>query len=170
MKLEETSEPLSLNLRLMRTFLYSTLLIFSSSLALGQVDRKNELVAFKWQHQRQALGNIQVPPGYKEETKVYAEGVLTVLTYADGSYIVLHTGGMIKLPFFTEPEHQARQEQILPDRIIRSGKMRNLELFWREENSQGVWPPTNIGFTNVTKERLKLFEKSLRSFVRTKKM
>lgn len=136
---------------------------------VAQNSKKDELVNFAvLKNKKQRIATINVPAGYKEETMSYVEGVKTVLTYPDGSYIILHVGGMIKLPFFTEPEHEVCERRQLPNRMTRSGKVRNAELFWREENSIGVWPPTNIGFTNVPKDRLELFEKSLRSFVRVK--
>jgi len=145
------------------------LLVLASVTCIAQSSRKDELVDFAvLKNKKQRIATIKVPAGYKEETKSYVEGVQTILRYPDGSYIILHLGGMIKLPFFTEPEHEVCERRQSATRIIKSGKVRNLELFWREENSLGVWPPTNIAFTNVPKDRLKLFEKSLRSFMPAK--
>ncbi len=145
------------------------LLVLASVFCAAQNSRKDELVTFAvLKNGKQKIATIKVPAGYKEETTSYVEGVQTILKYPDGSYIILHVGGMIKLPFFTEPEHEVFERQQLSNRMIKRGKVRNTELFWREENSIGVWPPTNIGFTNVPKDRLKLFEKSIRSFVRAK--
>jgi hypothetical protein len=131
--------------------------------------KKAELVAVAvLKNGRQRIATIRVPAGYKEETRSYVEGVLTTLTYPDGSYIVLHIGGMMKLPLFSEPTHRVSEEQVMANRIVRSGTVQNTNLFWREENSQAVFPPINIGFTNVPKGRLKLFEKSLQTFERAK--
>lgn len=153
----------------MKVYLAVLLLIIpTSAFSFGQPNKKSGLVTFKLIHKNQVLATIQVPAGYKEETKSYVEGVQTTLSYPDGSYIVLHVGGMIKLRLFTAPKHQVCESQSLTSRVIKSGRVQNAELFWREENSQGVWPPTNIGFTNVPKKRLKLFEKSLKSFARAK--
>lgn len=141
------------------------LLVFASVFCVAQNSRKDGLVDLAvLKNDKQRIAIIKVPAGSKEETKSYVEGVQTVLTYPDGSYIILHIGGMIKLPFFTEPAHQVCEQRQLTNRMIRSGKVRDTELFWREENSIGVWPPTNIGFTNVPRHRLRVFEKALRSF------
>ena len=130
---------------------------------------KDELTAFTvLKNGRQRIATIRVPAGYKEKTNSYAEGVFTTLTYPDGSYIVLQIGGMMKLPLFTEPRHHVFQRQVLSDRVVRGGTVQNTELRWREENSQAVFPPTNIGFANVPKDRLKIFERSLRSFTRAR--
>ncbi len=153
----------------MRIHLCVLLFIIASVLCFAQSSQKNELETFTvFKNQTQRIATIQVPSGYKEETKSYAEGVQTTLTYPDGSYIILHIGGMIKLPFLTEPTHRVDKKQVLADRIIRSGRVKNTEFFWQEENSKGVWPPTNIGFTNVPKERVGLFRKSLRTFALAK--
>jgi len=155
-------------IEVMRIYLSASLLILASVSSLGQNYRKDELVTFKWARKNQTIATIQVPTGYVEETESYREGLKTMLTYPDGSYIILHIGGMIKLPFFAEPRHQVREKQILHNQIIRSGNVQNTKLFWREANSQRTWPPTNIGYTNVPANRLRLFEQSLSSFARAK--
>jgi hypothetical protein len=128
--------------------------------------KRIELVLYEWKNKNRRLGMIKVPVGYKEETLSYTEGVKTTLTYHDGSYIVLHVGGMIKLPFFEGPKYPVTKWRRERHRIVRSGKMLDQELFWSEESSVGVWPPTNIGFSNVPKNRVKIFEKALTSFRR----
>lgn len=152
---------------MIRKLLAGLPLVFISIISLGQ-GSKDELVAFNLKQKNKSIATIQVPAGYKEETYSYVEGVRTTLTYPDGSYIILHVGGMIKLPFFTEPEHVVSKRQNLPNRIVRYGKVHNTNLLWREENSVGVWPPTNIGFTNVPKERRALFVRALRTFALAK--
>ncbi len=123
-----------------------------------------QLTEYVWRSKNRQLGRILVPPGFTEETKAYTEGVRTTLTYPDGSYIVLHVGAMIKLPFFTEPQHKISGWRKLSNQVVREGKVRDTELFWREENSYGVWPSTNLGFTNVPRSRVKIFENALASF------
>jgi hypothetical protein len=124
----------------------------------------DQLVTFRWKNKSRELGTIAVPSGYKEETRASGESVRTTLKYEDGSYIVLHVGGVIKQPLFSEPDHQISEQRTLSQLVIREGKVRNTKLFWREQNSYGVSPATDTGFTNVPRDRFWLFMEALRSF------
>jgi hypothetical protein len=140
--------------------------VYSPGIDRQEGSAKVLLVEYVWRNKNQQLGKLLVPPGYSEDTKSYTEGVRTTLTYPDGSYLILHVGGMIKLPFFSEPEHEVSKWRKLANRVVREGKVRNTELLWREDNSYGVWPPNNLGFTNVPRSRVKIFEDALASFKR----
>jgi hypothetical protein len=153
----------------MKTCLLVLLLALASVTCGAQSSGRDELTTFTvLKNRRQRIASIRVPAGYKEETNSYAEGVFTTLSYPDGSYIVLQIGGMTKVPLFTEPKHRVFERRVFSDRIVRGGTIQNTDLRWREENSQAVFPPTNIGFANVPKDRLKVFERSLRSFARAR--
>jgi hypothetical protein len=124
-----------------------------------------QLVEFVWRSKsNRELGKILVPPGYIESTKTYTEGVQTKLGYPDGSYIILHKGGMITLPFLKAPEYEVIKSGKSTSRLVREGRVRGTELFWREENSYGVWPPLNLAFANVPKAEVNLFENAIASF------
>src|SRR4051812_27900665 len=76
----------------------------------GGGGRGEELVPFTvLKENGRKVATIRVPARYREETVSYAEGVRTMLRYADGSYIIINVGGMTRLPFFTEPAHVVRE-------------------------------------------------------------
>jgi len=124
----------------------------------------DQLVTFTWRNRSRELGTITIPPGYTEQTRASGESVRTTLKYKDGSYIVLRFGGVSTQPLFGEPDHQISEERTLSQLVIREGKVRNTKLFWREQNSYGVLPSTDTGFTNVPRDRFWLFMEALRSF------
>lgn len=124
-----------------------------------------QLVEFVWRSRsNQELGKILVPSGYTESTKAYTEGVQTNLGYPDGSYIILHKGGMITLPFLKPPDYEVIKSHKSSSKIVREGRERGTGLFWREENSYGVWPPLNLAFASVPKAEVNLFENAIASF------
>lgn len=140
----------------------------------GQKNQEQDLlVTFTWKWHTTIFTTLQVPAGYKEETENYKEGIITYLRYADGSYIILHRGGMMSLPLLKEPKYGVSKIEELDDRISRQGKMQNTDLFWREDklkrsdgkgNGLQLLSP-NIAFSNVPKNRVELFNQSLNSYL-----
>jgi len=106
--------------------------------------------------------NIHVPEGFKEDHWFYGEGVVTTLSYSDGSYIVLHFGLTMSLPLLKPPTHELEEEKKLEDSKIRHGKIQGTDLYWREVhfNSKAI----NIAFSEVPKEHIDLFNQALDSF------
>ena len=86
----------------MRLLFYT--LIFFPLIVLAQ-ESKQGLEPFIWKYGRVVHGRLWVPPGFKEETRNYKEGIVTYLRYADSSYIMLQHGGMFRVPMFDEPEY-----------------------------------------------------------------
>lgn len=136
---------------------------------LGQT-KERLLVNYDWKYEKSLLLNdVKVPANYKEETKNYREGIISYLKYKDGSYIVIHRGGMIKLPFFAEESfYTTESKEKLEDRVFRCGKSKNQRLYWCEVNFKravGIPFPTNFAFDKVKKEDLILYKESLKTLV-----
>ncbi|MDT5123988.1 MAG: hypothetical protein QOC96_3470 [Acidobacteriota bacterium] len=156
----------------MKPFVAIVILLVSTS-AICQKAEKEELVSFIWQYNGRVLGRIKIPAGYKEEgTENYVEGIVTRIHYRDDSTIILQSGGMYSSPMLQAPEYLLDKTEVISDRKIRRGKIKNEGLFWREDKlkmGERFFPyfPPNIAFDKVPKDHVELFEKSLDSFAGT---
>ena|SRR4030042_5387474 len=123
----------------------------------------DSLETYYWIPVSDTLAIIDVPPNYKIKNWFYGEGVLTNLVYSDSSKIFLHFGGCVSLPFCQEPDCIVKRKFEVKDRIYRSGILKDLNLYWREENHvESAF--VNIGFVNVHENNLLMFNRSLDSF------
>ena len=132
------------------------------------VDQNGEFITYTWAVAGDTIARIEVPKGFKENNWEYGEGIVTNLTYADSSYIVLHFGFNMSLPFLKSPEHLIYNEEKKSDRTIRYGRIQHTKLCWREENLYPI--PINIAFSRVPANKLKTFERSLASIIIIKKV
>jgi hypothetical protein len=147
---------------------YSIIILSLSMFLSGKsVEGNGEILTFTWAVAGDTIARIEVPKGFKESNWEYGEGIVTNLTYADSSYIVLHYGLDISLPLLKSPEHLIYNEVKKSNRTIRYGRVQHTKLRWREESLYPV--PINIAFSRVPANRLKTFERSLASIVIIKK-
>jgi hypothetical protein len=131
---------------------------------------------FVWSHNGRLIGRLNVPKGIAAETYDYREGIVTTLHYGDGSFIVLQSGGMYRIPFFQGPEHNLVSSRELDAKTIRTGRFVDTNLWWREDDYKrgkagtgavgwfALFPP-NIGYGKVSPTRRAEFDQSLDSFV-----
>ena len=128
----------------------------------------DQLVDYVWPYGRKTTGRLRAPAGYTVETRNYTEGVITHLRYPDGSFILLHWGGMIKLPLLDAPEYVLSSAQTRAGRRVRIGVSENADRHLREDAlppGQDVFP-LNIAYGQVPAERLRLFNAALDSYER----
>src|SRR5262245_31886374 len=104
-----------------------------ASCAFGQ-RQPIDVVSYVWTYQGTVHGTMLVPPGYKEQTENYKEGIITHPSYPDGSYIVLQHGGMYAIPIIRDTEHVVSKADDGTKRLVRRGSVRGTTLFWREDN------------------------------------
>jgi|GEM_PF-5636925 len=167
----------------MKCFLLLIITLITSS-AWGQktqnksVTSKSELVSYSWKYKDFALfGTIQVPKDFTESTHNYREGIITRLTYSDGSLIILHRGGMMKIPFFDGTDYIVSEKcekwsnvergNKIIHQVFRRGVAKDKDLFWREENTyfSGFPVSLNIAYEKVPKEQVELFNQALDSYI-----
>jgi len=133
------------------------------SFVFGQKE-SDQSESFWWQN----VGSIEVPRGFTKEYYNYREGSIFTLKYEDGSFIRLHKGGLMRLPFFQEGEEfEVEETKDFDDWIWRCGKRKNTELYWCEINfkrSRDLIFLPNLSFADVKKEKLELFKAALKSF------
>jgi hypothetical protein len=113
------------------------------------------------------LATITIPSGFKEQKSEYGEGIVTILSYPDSSYIILHFGFTMSLPLLKSPEHLIYGTRSTPERTIRYGRLKHSRFRWREEHFNVL--PMNIAFSNVNPKLLKTFEKAFSTFSVLKK-
>lgn len=66
----------------MKGFLLTLFVLMLSILACQSQSGKS-LVPYSWKYGHMIHGTILVPPGFKEETRDYREGIVTYLRYVD---------------------------------------------------------------------------------------
>jgi len=138
-----------------------TLLLFALCIStLAQ--NSTSLVRFVWSWNEDTLGIIDVPKGYQVKNNQYGEGLITNISYKDGSSITLHFGGVIKLPFCQLPECIVIDSIKTSVYTMRSGFSNKNKLMWREINYSSWF---NILYANVKKSNKKTFDEVLKSFV-----
>jgi hypothetical protein len=150
--------------------------IFLSAWCMSGQVRPVELVSYRWSYQGTVHGTIQVPPGYKEQTENYGEGIVTHLRYPDGSYIILQHGGMYAIPMLRDSEYLVSKVDEDTNRKVRRGPVATTPLRWREDNLKRdpqkrnqihplfyMFPP-NIAYDKVRKDKGDVFDKALDSF------
>ncbi len=145
------------------------------SFGFGQKTKREKFVDYVWKYEESILlEEVEVPVKFKEETRNYREGIISYLKYKDDSYIILHRGGMMKLPFFAERDgYTTETKEEFADRTVRCGKSKNKQLYWCEVNFRrtaetikaGLPFPSNFAFDKVKKKNLKLFKEALNSLV-----
>ncbi len=114
-----------------------------------------------WVWSSDTLGVLEVPSNPKVLYDEYGEGVVFTLSYPDSSYLVLHFGGDIRLPFLDGPDYVVDSTLNKDGATIRVGHIKEKALYWREESREDL---INILYCNVTKARLQLFENALATF------
>lgn len=149
---------------------------FTATTAFGQKSQ-DEFVLYSWKYETSNLfGTMKVPKGFTENTRNYREGIITHLTYSDGSVIILNRGLMMQLPFFDGADYivsekcekwgDAERKDTLIHQVFRRGKAKGKDLYWREENTFMRRLPykLNIAYEKVPKERVDLFNQALDSY------
>jgi len=116
---------------------------------------------FWWTWSGDTLGVLEVPSHFKVSHDEYGEGVVFTLSYPDSSYILLHFGGDIYLPFLEGPAYAVDSTFKKGSTTIQIGHVKGKSLYWREESRAGL---INLLFCNVRKNMLPLFEKALATF------
>ncbi|MDQ4122754.1 MAG: hypothetical protein M3209_15055 [Acidobacteriota bacterium] len=175
----------------MRKLILLLLVTLTSTIIFGQQNNQSnanasqneskvsndDLELFTWKNEYVTFGTILLPKGYSVKSRNYDHGTITHFIYPDNSLIVIHRGGMMEIPFFKEPEYivfencrkitaPEKRERII-HQTFRRGKIKDKDLYWREENTyiRGMPMTINIGYDKVPKERVELFNKALDSFV-----
>lgn len=87
---------------------------------------------FVWRYDTLTLGSLEVPTGYTAETENYLEGIVTRLSYPDGSSLVLQKGGLYRIPMFQDPEHVLDSSKPEEARTVRRGHYRGRSRCWGE--------------------------------------
>jgi hypothetical protein len=106
----------------------------ASSLAAFLVAQAAPAEEFVWQYHRQTIGRLSVPAGFAMETYDYREGIVTTLRYSDGASIVLQFGGLYRVPFFQDADHNLTSSAELAAKTIRVGRIVGETSCWREDN------------------------------------
>jgi hypothetical protein len=114
-----------------------------------------------WVWSGDTLGVLEVPSHPKVVHDEYGEGVAFTLSYPDSSYLILHFGGDIHLPFLDGADYAVDSTFNKGSATIRVGHIKGKPLYWREESREHL---INILYCNVTKARLPLFENALATF------
>ena len=127
----------------------------------SQNTKSIELVEFTWIWATDTLGVINIPPDFNKANWHYGEGLVTTLTYDDSSYILLHLGGNMQLPFLDEPDYKVLYKKEYDNKTVRKGKV-DKNLFWCEYSFINM---TNIAYSKVSDEKIELYNKSLDSFI-----
>jgi len=104
---------------------------------------------------------LLIPKDYKQDHWYYGEGVITTLLFSDSSLVTLHFGFTMKIPLLDEQEYLLNNKEELKDYILRKGINTKSKLFWQEHNYTGI--PINIAFSNVTKEKIAVYQEVLKS-------
>jgi hypothetical protein len=130
---------------------------------------------FVWTYGGRLIGHLAVPKGFHAETYNYREGIVTTLRYDDGSFIMLQSGGMYRIPLFQDKEHILISSKDQDAKTIRIGRFADTNLCWREDDYKrgkpgggaigivGLFPP-NVGYGKVPPSRRGEFDQSLDSF------
>jgi hypothetical protein len=142
------------------------LLFLGPSLDFSVAQTKPELVPYKWVTEE--IGRyyciINVPPGFAVMQWRYMEGIVTTLSYKNGSSFRLHCGGMMAIPF-----HQFREDVVTYStenslRVYRRGYNRRTHLRWGEINYKGQYAFYNFSYSDVPRPKAALFDKCLQDF------
>jgi hypothetical protein len=129
---------------------------------LSSAQNSTKLIRFVWSWNGDTLGIIDIPKGSQIKNTEYGEGLITKISYKDGSSITLHFGGVVKLPFCQLPECIVADSTKTSDYISRSGYSKDKILMWCEINYSS---PFNIYYSDVRKSKKVLFDQALSSFV-----
>src|SRR5690348_12139279 len=133
-----------------------------------EIVRAADPVAFQWQ-----AGSLRVPTGFSSETSNYKEGIITTLSYRDGSRIILQYGGMIRIPLLQEG-HFVEKTTDTTNRVTRKGRNSHADTCWREDGFKrktgrnATWLdlfPPNIAYDHVPDLRRREFDSALDSFI-----
>ena len=137
-----------------------------SKIIFAQTD-STEFVTYKWLG-KNANANfgiydlqLKIPKKYKQHHWYYGEGVVTTLLFSDSCQITLHIGFQMKVPLLDEPEFIVEEKCELDEFRIRKGISKKSKLYWEEHNYKGK--PINVAFSNVPKEEISIYQKSLKS-------
>jgi hypothetical protein len=122
------------------------------------------------------LGVLDVPIGFSADTWNYKEGIVTTLSYKDGSSIVLQRGLMYRIPMFQDPEDVVDSSIEGNERTMRKGHYKRGNKRWGEINYR-ILPransrtsssiggfPLNLGYAHVLPKREPAFSKAIASF------
>ena len=124
-------------------------------------------VEYFWAWHADTLGTIEIPKGYRVTNTEYGEGLITHISYKDGSSINLHFGGVVKLPFCQLPGCVLIDSTRNAKYLSRSGYTKKGYLLWREDNYAVLF---NTWYIDVKKSNRIIFDKSLSSFIIKKKL
>ena len=119
---------------------------------------------------------LQVPSGFRIESKNYKEGILTTLSYSDGSRLLLDPGGMYPISMlFHDPAYESASSVNLGPKVTRSGRITGTRLYWREDSyrmkdtiGRDLSPmgrSSDFGYDKVSPARRAAFDEVLDSLV-----
>ena len=129
------------------------------------IGKDSTFMKYKWKGIGEYRAELLVPNNFHENHEYYGEGIITTLRYRDSSYIFLHIGGLVQLPFFNANKDNNLNliDSIkIDNEISRKGIQKDKKLYWCEKSMQGGW--INIGYGSVKPTKLKTFDKSMDSF------